>query len=43
MRRPRHRVSIRCIEDGKTIESSDLVDRASRFRQVGFELTPPKN
>jgi hypothetical protein len=36
-------ISILRIEDGKVIESSDLVDRVSRFRQVGFEATPPKN
>ena len=34
-------ISIMRIADGKIIESWDLVDRASMFRQVGFTLTPP--
>jgi len=34
-------ISIMRIADGKIIESWDLVDRASMFRQVGFVLTPP--
>jgi len=34
-------ISIMRIADDKIIESWDLVDRASMFRQVGFVLTPP--
>lgn len=34
-------ISIMRIEKGMIIESWDLVDRASMFRQVGYVLTPP--
>jgi len=37
-----HGISIFRIQDGKIIESWDLVDRLTMLRQAGFTLTPPK-
>lgn len=36
-------ISIFRVQDGKIIESWDLVDRLSMLKQMGFEVTPPKS
>lgn len=38
-----HGISIFRVQDGKIIESWDLVDRLAMLRQAGFEVTPPKS
>jgi len=37
-----HGISIFRIQDGKIIESWDLVDRLAMLRQAGFKLEPPR-
>jgi predicted ester cyclase len=37
-----HGISIFRMQDGKIIESWDLVDRLAMLRQAGFAVTPPK-
>jgi predicted ester cyclase len=37
-----HGTSIFRVQDGKIIESWDVVDRLAMLRQAGFEVTPPK-
>lgn len=38
-----HGTSIFRVQDGKIIESWDLVDRLAMLRQAGFEVIPPKS
>jgi len=38
-----HGTSIFRVQDGKIIESWDLVDRLALLRQAGFDVTPPKS
>jgi predicted ester cyclase len=36
-----HGISVFRMRDGKIVESWDIVDRLTMFRQLGFTLTPP--
>ena len=35
-------ISIFRLENGKVVESWDIVDRLAMFRQLGFKITPPE-